>query len=56
MKWMKKFTAAALIAAMALVGGCGGGGDKKAADGGTVELKMATALPASHPLVKQWIA
>lgn len=52
MKWMKKFTAAALIAAMALVGGCGGGGDKKAADGGTVELKMATALPASHPLVK----
>lgn len=52
MKWMKKMTAAALIAAMALVGGCGGSDNKKAADGGTVELKMATALPASHPLVK----
>ena len=52
MQWMKKITAAALIAAMALVGGCGGSGDKKAADGGAVELKMATALPSSHPLVK----
>ncbi len=50
MKWTKKFTAVALAAAMALtVAGCGGG-DKKAEE--KVTLKMATALPSSHPLVK----
>ena len=50
MKWTKKFAVAALAAAMALtVAGCGGG-DKKA--GQKVTLKMATALPSSHPLVK----
>ncbi len=50
MKWTKKFTVAALAAAMALtVAGCGGG-DKKADQ--KVTLKMATALPSSHPLVK----
>ena len=50
MKWTKKFAVAALAAAMALtVAGCGGG-DKKAEE--KVTLKMATALPSSHPLVK----
>lgn len=50
MKWTKKFAVAALAAAMALtVAGCGGG-DKKADQ--KVTLKMATALPSSHPLVK----
>ena len=50
MKWTKKFAVAALAAAMALtVAGCGGG-DKKADE--KVTLKMATALPSSHPLVK----
>ena len=50
MKWAKKFAVAALAAAMALtVAGCGGG-DKKADQ--KVTLKMATALPSSHPLVK----
>ena len=50
MKWTKKFAVAALAAAMALtVVGCGGG-DKKADQ--KVTLKMATALPSSHPLVK----
>ena len=50
MKWTKKFAVAALAAAMALtVAGCGGG-DKKANQ--KVTLKMATALPSSHPLVK----
>lgn len=54
MKLAKKFTAAALIAAMALIAGCGGGADKKAAtpSGAKVTLKMAAHLPASHPLVK----
>ena len=50
MRWTKKFAVAALAAAMALtVAGCGGG-DKKAEE--KVTLKMATALPSSHPLVK----
>lgn len=50
MKWTKKFAVAALAAAMVLtVAGCGGG-DKKADQ--KVTLKMATALPSSHPLVK----
>lgn len=50
MKWTKKIAVAALAAAMALtVAGCGGG-DKKADQ--KVTLKMATALPSSHPLVK----
>ena len=50
MKWTKKVAVAALAAAMALtVAGCGGG-DKKADQ--KVTLKMATALPSSHPLVK----
>ena len=50
MKWTKKFAVAALAAAMALtVAGCGGG-DKKTEE--KVTLKMATALPSSHPLVK----
>ena len=44
--------AAAMAAMMLVAAGCGGSGDKKAADGGKVTLKMATALPASHPLVK----
>lgn len=53
MNWTKKFMAAAMVAVMALAAaGCGGSGDKKAAEGGKVTLKMATALPASHPLVK----
>lgn len=51
MKMWKKFTAAALVAALTLVAGCGGGGDSKEA-AGKVTLKMATALPSSHPLVK----
>lgn len=54
MKLAKKFTAAALIAAMVLIAGCGGGADKKAAtpSGAKVTLKMAAHLPASHLLVK----
>ncbi len=55
MKISKKFTAAALIAAMALIAGCGGGSEKKAAAPAAeqkVTLKMAAALPQSHPLVK----
>lgn len=52
MNWTKKFMAAAMAAVMFAVAGCGGSGDKKAAEGGKVTLKMATALPASHPLVK----
>lgn len=53
MKMWKKFTAAVLAAAMMAVAGCGGSGDDKAAGGaGKVTLKMATALPSSHPLVK----
>ena len=42
-----------MIAAMALIAGCGGGSDKQAASsGGKVTLKMAAHLPQSHPLVK----
>lgn len=52
MKMWKKLTAAALIAALGLVAGCGGSGGEKSSDGGKVTLKMATALPSSHPLVK----
>lgn len=53
MKISKKFTAVALIAAMALIAGCGGS-DKKAAPAANqkVTLKLAAALPQSHPLVK----
>ena len=52
-KFAKTFTAAAMIAAMALIAGCGGGSDKQAASsGGKVTLKMAAHLPQSHPLVK----
>lgn len=53
MKISKKFTAVALIAAMALIAGCGGG-EKKAAPAAEqkVALKMAAHLPQSHPLVK----
>lgn len=55
MKISKKFTAVALIAAMALIAGCGGGSDEKKAaapSGQKVTLKMAAHLPQSHPLVK----
>lgn len=52
MKMWKKFTAAALVAALTLVAGCGGSGGEKSASGGQVTLKLATALPSSHPLVK----
>lgn len=53
MKRSKKFTAVALLAAMALIAGCGGGAKNDAApSGGKVTLKMATALPQSHPLVR----
>ena len=54
MKLSKKFTAAAMAAAMLLIAGCGGSGDKKAepAKAEKVTLKMAAHLPASHPLVK----
>lgn len=51
MKMWKKFTAAALVAAMTLVAGCGGSDGEKSA-GGKVTLKLATALPSAHPLVK----
>ena len=48
-KFAKTFTAAAMIAAMALIAGCGGGSDKQAApSGGKVTLKMAAHLPQSH--------
>ena len=50
MKWTRKFAVAALAAAMALTVAGSGGGDKKADQ--KVTLKMATALPSSHPLVK----
>ena len=54
MKISKKFTAVALIAAMALIAGCGGGEKKAAPAGGEkkVTLKLAAQLPASHWLVK----
>ncbi|MDY4921109.1 MAG: DctP family TRAP transporter solute-binding subunit [Phascolarctobacterium sp.] len=53
MKISKKFTAVALVAAMALIAGCGGGAEKKApAADQKVTLKMAAHLPQSHPLVK----
>ncbi len=53
-KMSKKVAAVAMIAAMALIAGCGGGGEKKAAapSGQKVQLKMAAALPQTHPLVK----
>ena len=51
MMFSKKMTAAAMAALMLLVVGCGG--DNKKADGNEkITLKMATALPQSHPLVK----
>ncbi len=53
MNWSKKFTAAAMVAACVFAAGCGGSGDKKQeAPQQKVTLKMAAALPASHPLVK----
>lgn len=52
MKMWKKFTAAALVAVMTLVAGCGGSDGEKSAGGGKVTLKLATALPSAHPLVK----
>lgn len=56
MKFSKKITAAAMVAAMVLVAGCGGSGDKKAAPAGgadkKVTLKLATAFPVKHPLVQ----
>lgn len=57
MKMMKKMTAAALAAAVVLaMAGCGGSGDKapaKSAGGDqAVTLKLAAALPTSHPLVQ----
>ena len=55
MKISKKFTAVALIAAMALIAGCGGGEKKADAPKGAdkkVTLKLAAQLPASHWLVK----
>lgn len=52
--WKKAVLAAALLTAAFTAAGCGGG-DKagSAAAGGKVTLKMATALPANHPLVKE---
>ena len=50
--WKKAMLGAALLTAAFTLAGCGGSGDKPAA-GGKVQLKMATALPASHPLVKE---
>lgn len=52
MKLSKKFTAAALVAAMALAAGCGGEKKAEPAKEQKVTLKLAAALPASHPLVK----
>lgn len=57
MKLSKKFAAAAMVAAMVLIAGCGGSekkadAPKKAAAGQKVTLKMATQLPAKHWLVK----
>lgn len=52
MKFSKKFTAAAMIAAMALIAGCGGDSKSEGAKEQKVTLKMAAALPATHPLVK----
>lgn len=53
-KMWKLGMAAAMLAAMALTAGCGGSGEKQAAapTGGKVSLKLAAALPSSHPLVK----
>lgn len=51
MKFSKIMTAAAMTALMLLVVGCGGD-NKKAGGNEKVTLKMATALPQSHPLVK----
>lgn len=57
MKKMKMMAAAMMAAAMVTaMAGCGGSGDKaKPASGGAdqkVELKLAAALPTSHPLVQ----
>ena len=57
MKKMKMMAAAMMAAAMVTaMAGCGGSGDKaKPAAGGAdqkVELKLAAALPTSHPLVQ----
>lgn len=54
MKMMKKMAMAALAAAvLAAVSGCGGGDKAPAgASGQAVNLKLATALPTSHPLVQ----
>ncbi|MCQ2372772.1 MAG: TRAP transporter substrate-binding protein DctP [Phascolarctobacterium sp.] len=56
MKLSKKFTAAALVAALVLVAGCGGSDKKadapKAGADKKVTLKLAAQLPASHWLVK----
>lgn len=56
MKMMKKMTAAALAAAVVLaMAGCGGGDKEPAKASGSdqaVTLKLATALPTSHPLVQ----
>lgn len=52
MKMWKKLTAAVMAAAMMAVAGCGSSGGEKSAEGGKVTLKMAAALPSSHPLVK----
>lgn len=55
MKMMKKMTAAALAAAVVLaMAGCGGDKEPAKASGSdqAVTLKLATALPTSHPLVQ----
>ncbi len=54
MKMMKKMAMAALAAAvLTAVSGCGGGDKAPAgASGQAVNLKLATALPTSHPLVQ----
>ena len=54
MKLSKKFTAAAMVAALILVAGCGGSEKKAEAPKADqkVTLKLAAQLPASHWLVK----
>ena len=56
MKLAKKFTAAALIAAMALIAGCGGGADKKAAtpSGAKVTLKNGSASACKPSACKSY--
>lgn len=60
MKFSKKFTAAAMVAAMILVAGCGGSGDKKAAAPAgadkKITLKLASQFPESHWLVQNMIS